>query len=61
MFVIVYFFKYIVMYNDIGKECFLLGLGIGLEFWRGVISKNFCSLVWVRFVLFVVVEGYIFF
>lgn len=49
------------MYNDIGKECFLLGLGVGLECWRGVISKNFCSLVWVRFVLFVVVEGYIFF
>ena len=60
LFAIVYFFKYIATHHDIGKERFSLGLGFGLELRRGVISKNFCSLVWVRPVLFAAAEGHTF-
>ena len=48
------------MHHDIGKERFSLGLGVGLERRRGVISKNFCSLAWVKPVLFAAAERHTF-
>lgn len=48
------------MHHDIGKERFSLGLGVGSERRRGVISKNFCSFVWVKPVLFAAAEGHTF-